>query len=180
MDISISKAPRSIDRRTMAKAAQFYARTLMSDRLTKNIKIDIEFTDLTNHGCTAMVNWEDCNWRPRWFTIYIDRDLKQRTALTNLAHEMVHVKQHATGESRDNLRDSHLPKWQGRVYNVDKVDYFDLPWEVEAFGRERALYVRFKEECTREKKNYKAAKSSRARPSRSKISKADRQEQKTL
>ena len=57
--------------------------------------------------------------------------LKWEELLSNLAHELVHVKQHVTGE----LDRNHL--WYGKCYK--SVDYMDKPWEVEAYSKEKAL-----------------------------------------
>jgi hypothetical protein len=65
--------------------------------------------------------------------------------LIALAHEMVHVKQYATGESRQYERMPYVTKFRGVMVNTNTMDYWDLPWEIEAFGRELGLYVRFME-----------------------------------
>lgn len=62
-----------------------------------------------------------------------------------LAHEMVHVKQYATGELRDYVKSTSLNRWQGKIIDDSKISYWDRPWEIEAFGREFGLYARFKE-----------------------------------
>jgi hypothetical protein len=54
---------------------------------------------------------------------------------------MVHVKQYAR-------RELHPSKeaWLGKTINPKKVSYWDLPWEIEAHGREVGLFVRYCEE----------------------------------
>jgi hypothetical protein len=141
MEVNIANKPAKIDRKEIVAAANFYANTLMSKRLVANLKIDIEFTNLGN--IDAQCNWEDRNVRPRWFTIQIDNRMGRRKALVNLAHEMVHVKQHATDEARNDLRNGNLHLWQGKVIDEDAMNYYDLPWEIDAFGREHGLYRRF-------------------------------------
>lgn len=55
-----------------------------------------------------------------------------------LAHEMVHVKQYAKGQLKQRPKRSgkveHI--WMGKV---NKESYYDCPWELEAFSRERVL-----------------------------------------
>ena len=58
---------------------------------------------------------------------------------------MVHVKQYATGELRDALRGPTLHRWRNKPYDAKVVDYWDHPWEIEAYGREYGLYLRFRE-----------------------------------
>ena len=77
----------------------------------------------------------------RTFELEIDRTLSLRQLLETVAHEMVHVKQYAR-------RELHPSKeaWLGKTINPKKVSYWDLPWEIEAHGREVGLFVRYCEE----------------------------------
>jgi hypothetical protein len=64
--------------------------------------------------------------------------------ITNFAHEMVHVKQHARGILK--ITPTGDRSWKGKEFG-DDVDYLDKPWEIEAFSRQelicrRALKVR--------------------------------------
>ena len=76
----------------------------------------------------------------RTFEIEVDRSMKLRKLLETVAHEMVHVKQYARRE----LHPVH-ETWCGKTYNPKKVSYWDLPWEIEAHGREVGLFVRWAE-----------------------------------
>jgi len=66
--------------------------------------------------------------------------------LINLAHEMVHVKQFSLGDLKDG-KPSTITVWQGVPFDEDTIDYWDTPWEVEAHGREKGLFARFKHHC---------------------------------
>lgn len=68
----------------------------------------------------------------------IDSRLTDENLFSTLAHEMVHVKQYAKGQLKPvSRRDGTKSfKWLGRMVNKD---YFDCPWELEAFSRERVL-----------------------------------------
>mgnify|MGYP003328371186 CR=1 FL=1 len=63
--------------------------------------------------------------------------------ITILAHEMVHVKQYAKGEMKDIFRPARMVKWHGVKYNIEETDYWELPFEIEAYGREKGLYIKF-------------------------------------
>lgn len=69
----------------------------------------------------------------------IDSRLKVAPLIESLAHEMVHVKQLALGQlkhvSKPRGKSHYL--WLGKRYN--KVDYYDSPWELEAYGRQANL-----------------------------------------
>ena len=67
---------------------------------------------------------EDTN---RMFTIDVQKDLSLRDFITTICHEMVHVKQYDRNEM-----DCYGRKWKTKVIS-DKVGYYDLPWEKEAY-----------------------------------------------
>ena len=77
----------------------------------------------------------------RTFELEIDRTRPLRQLLETVGHEMVHVKQYARRQLHPN-RES----WLGKTYNPKKLSYWDLPWEIEAHGREVGLFVRYCEE----------------------------------
>ena len=54
---------------------------------------------------------------------------------------MVHVKQYARRELNPNKE-----VWLGKTYNPKSISYWDLPWEIEAHGREVGLFIRYCEE----------------------------------
>lgn len=79
--------------------------------------------------------------RPREFDIEVNRSLRLKTLLSTVAHEMVHVKQFARGELyQSSLTAKH--RWQGKWINKNP-NYWDLPWEIEANGREDGLFARW-------------------------------------
>ena len=76
----------------------------------------------------------------REFELEVDKTQPMRKLLETVAHEMVHVKQFARREMHpDN------DTWFGKTYNPKKVSYWDLPWEIEAHGREVGLFIRWVE-----------------------------------
>jgi len=77
---------------------------------------------------------------PRSFHIEADSSQRLRTLLTTIAHEMVHVKQYARNEQQFVASEGKY-KWQGKKVDIHKTDYWDLPWEIEAHGRETGLFV---------------------------------------
>ena len=85
----------------------------------------------------------------RTFEIEIDRSQKLRPLLETVAHEMVHVKQFARREMHPSM-----DTWYGKTYNPKKVSYWDLPWEIEAHGREVGLFVRWVEKNKLGKKKW--------------------------
>src|SRR6185312_15624526 len=90
--------------------------------------------------------WIDNNDSPREFHIRINSTLRKKRQLMALAHELVHMKQFAKNEMRDMIRGplvSWNTKWKKDYVNEKKIHYYDLPWEIEAHGREYGMYVRY-------------------------------------
>ena len=146
MYIKLKSLPRGFSRTKFENAIYFYGQQLFSNQLVDRISIDVKWIkDLEkNYKMRASCIWEDRAHKPREFSIEIDKKLGQYQALRFLAHEMIHVKQYAKGEMTDLISiDGKLCKWHGDRINYSNVDYFDQPWEIEAYGREVGLYNKF-------------------------------------
>jgi hypothetical protein len=96
---------------------------------------------MSDHNRVGCSGWLDDRHRPNRFYIDVDSNLSYDTALISLAHELVHIKQMAMGERAEGL--DGMIRWFGRPYDVAQIHYYDLPWEIEAHGREYGLYDRF-------------------------------------
>lgn len=80
-------------------------------------------------------------------TIYEDDTMTSANLIRSLAHEMTHVKQFVKGELFYNEDNS--VTFNGEYFTSDSIDtesYFELPWEIEANGMERAALHRFADE----------------------------------
>lgn len=133
-------------RSDIRSALKFYSTILLGPRLTENIELDVEFDPTLHERASeyAFMNPEDDGRSPRWFTITVDANMEFDTLLKTLAHEMVHVKQYARNELRHVAKGGgRLHKWFNETIDDEKVNYWDLPWEIEAFGREQGLFVRY-------------------------------------
>ena len=81
----------------------------------------------------------------RDFEIEVDSSLTLRKMLETVAHEMVHVKQYARREMNDwSYKEDKYYKWKDQFVPTN-TDYWDLPWEIEANGREVGLFIRWAE-----------------------------------
>lgn len=152
MEINIYGTASKKTKAELTEAAEFFARCLMHSRMVDNLELDIEIeSNLDVQGCC--VN-EDDNRRSRFFTVQLRKDNLDEMVQT-LAHEMVHVKQHAKNEhvkkhltTKGGLKIESY--WMGKLWKPckDEADYYDAPWEVEAYGREVGLmhrWIRHKE-----------------------------------
>jgi hypothetical protein len=136
--------PSNIPLIIVKKAAKFYGKYLLGNKLYKNISLIIKFEKFGKDNCDyAYCDWTDDNHQSREFRITIDSRLNKKEMLLALAHEMVHVKQYAKGEMKDIFRPTRMVKWQGEKYLHEEMDYWEQPWEIEAYGRERGLYFKF-------------------------------------
>ena len=134
-------------RKLVEIAAWYYAEKLMGKRTIDNLEINInlrkDLMDKDNSEGTAI--WEDENIRPKEFLIELDVGVKTRNLLITLAHEMVHVKQWAKNEMYEYYKPDEV-RFNKTKFNMSEIDYWDYPWEIEAFGRQLGLFVRFCED----------------------------------
>ena len=133
MTISIKGGTKS-QKKYVRSMVEFCSKTLMPRIHTLDIAIKLTSPKGAMGYCLEL----DDN---RTFEIEIDRNMRLRRLLETVAHEMVHVKQYARRE----LHPVHNT-WCGKTYNPKKVSYWDLPWEIEAHGREVGLFIRWAEQ----------------------------------
>lgn len=153
MDIKIIGKTKHMCKAEIKFAAAFFANYVMGERLAKNLDIEIVFEDqgkMAEGHCHPL----DPDRCPRIFEIGINPNLRRHKMLQCLAHEMVHVKQYARNELSAELITA---KWQGKVYKITNSfeDYLNYPWEVEAYGRDRALYLFYQVLLKSEKVKFK-------------------------
>jgi uncharacterized protein YjaZ len=79
-------------------------------------------------GCVTYVG-------PKYLIMLVDSGLDMERLVLTLAHEMVHVKQYARGQIKHKLGGKTY-YWMGRPI---RKQYYEQPWEVEAFSKERVL-----------------------------------------
>jgi hypothetical protein len=114
----------------------------MSKRMADSLLIRIEFIKDLDNQYDGDCEYVDEESRPKEFLIRVNDALKLSKKLRTICHEMVHVKQYATGEMKYMSRPARFTKFQGMLY-PDELEYWDSPWEIEAFGREPGLYTRW-------------------------------------
>lgn len=131
------------------KAVHYYARKL---NLKDNLVVFVDFSRENFQDCKRSIGHcsvDEDKFPPTEFFIELNRRrVKSYTAIVRaLAHEMVHVKQYATKELRFH---ADYGLWKGRRYRYADYDYYDYPWEIEAYGREEGLYNRYHESVRKE------------------------------
>lgn len=137
MHITFEGTAKNIDNAELEYAANFYMGVL-APRLVDKLSVNIVLKKLGDvHGFCEVVDGER---RPRDFEIELNRKLNRYDILHALAHELVHVKQYARNEILDKGKVTHF---LGKTYVNESTDYYDSPWEIEAYGREVGLYIKF-------------------------------------
>jgi hypothetical protein len=138
--IRITGTPDAITTRETCKAVRFFASKLMRPSLIETLHLHIRFQKIS--GCEAITEWMDKPERCKRLRITINPNYSEYHTLTLLAHEMVHVKQYATGQVRDYVSDEGLVKWKGVHHDYQEAvpeTYWFAPWELEAYGMQVGL-----------------------------------------
>jgi len=120
-------------------AIQYFADNLISKQLQRHISIRITLvTNTDNYGEVEITDYNSTN-QPRVFTLFIDKNLPEEEKIRTIAHELVHVKQYLYNELNEQMT-----LWRGRKVSEDDFEnYFDRPWEKEAYELGDKLYDNF-------------------------------------
>ena len=78
------------------------------------------------------------------FFLAISQELldNEEELIETICHECVHIKQYLRKELLELGRDTH--RWKGKLVNSKEVEYYDLPWEKEAYKMEIELAEKVK------------------------------------
>jgi hypothetical protein len=132
------------ERKILKMATHYYASRLMTDRLSNSLQININVIKdfyAQNKILGEAFPTDERNTKQKNFVINLEWNKLGKKLLQCLAHEMVHVKQYATGELKFHER-RNLVTFQREQYQDD--EYWESLWEIEAYGREVGLYQKFK------------------------------------
>jgi len=136
----------SSKKEVIEKVAKFYIKEL---NLTKSKYKVVIITDpkLRKDGANGLC----AKTSDREITVALYSRLNMLDMLLTLAHEMVHVKQHVRNEigkkhvilKKDSL--IVLTEWNGSIWKPrpGEDEYYDSPWEIEAYGKEIGLAHQF-------------------------------------
>ena len=120
------------------RASQFYAEQLFPKQLLRHLVVSIKFSKHLDAFGYASIEKRNTKGQAREFLIELHPYISGKEILKALAHEFVHVKQYVYGELNEQQT-----IWQGEPFDSDAVDYYELPWEIEAHGREAGLFTNF-------------------------------------
>ena len=146
---------------------KFVLNDLLKERtgLLRNLEVDVHLKHHSHEG-EAEISSDTNKYRPRKFKVYVDHHRLEKDdygrvkddtewahdVMKTLAHELVHVRDYVLGRltfRRWSWRDSVSFEdnglfWDGVHYDAGNLkEYYELPYEIEAYGRERGLLVSF-------------------------------------
>lgn len=129
--------------RRVAKDAVTFVLNKHCPRMVDRMQVEICMTDLNKEKIWADVDYKSLDPQFREFLIRVHNRMTPHQFIRTLMHELVHVKQYAKNEMKYYERDVENIKWKVKKININKTDYWDFPWEVEAHGREEGLTQQF-------------------------------------
>jgi hypothetical protein len=131
------------ERALVESIAVFSGYYLMTDKTADKLEIDIELMGNLYKECGSLADvvYEDNNFRPKEYTLRVDKTFTLRRMLESIAHEMVHISQFATGRWVE-LENTKTTRFDGKEYKK-MPKYWDRPWEIEAHGREVGLFLQW-------------------------------------
>lgn len=127
MNIVYATGGRKKEREIAEKTVNWCIKKLMPRMKTLNISV--EFEKIEAYGYCMQEDRRD-------YTISIRKNLPLFELVGTICHEMVHVKQYARKELRD---ENGKTMWKTK--NHSNTNYEDAPWEKEAYKLERGLTV---------------------------------------
>jgi len=135
MNIIAIRGGRKTQRKLVKDAIEFSLDKL----LPRTTSLDIEVR-LNRHieGAEGFCMSED----HKTFDLELDPRMCDKELVLTVMHEMVHVRQYFKRQLRD-VAFGNVKTWLGKMYCEDKIGYFKLPWEKEAFKLQEVLFKQF-------------------------------------
>ena len=130
MEIEIA-ARASITKNVIETCVALFKKELKLENSKYSLVILTDRGMSTRDGCRGSV----FQVGPKALGMVIDTAMSIENLIITIAHEMVHVKQYARGQIKHgkNLKSKF---WMGQK---NKSQYYDSPWEIEAYSKERVL-----------------------------------------
>ena len=120
------------------RASQFYAEQLFTKQLLRHLVITLKFNKHLDAFGYSSIEKRNTKGAAREFLIELHPYISGVEILKTLAHEFVHIKQYVEGDLNDSQTE-----WKGEAIDSDAMDYYSLPFEIEAFGLEVGLFTNF-------------------------------------
>jgi len=135
-------------RKIVKQATRWMLGYTLGTRLANNITIKIHIVEsFKDSNFYGTVVWEDDNHKPRKYDMELCNYLKDSILYKVLAHEIVHIRQYATGDLKDLATHADYCKWKNELVQSEgrgSGSYFDLPWEIEAREQQNVILSEWK------------------------------------
>lgn len=156
MRVRITGRPenKKLSKTLIREATHFFTNLLMTKKSSRGIFINLIFNELEREtaGEIYIADNNTDPFRPKNFEIFIDTKMGYKPTLRALAHELVHMDQLTKGRLYNYSKDDNKARFDKKIIHQNKIDYYFLPWEIEAHGKEVGMYVIF-QEYLKEKEN---------------------------
>ena len=124
---------RNSDRKMLIDACiNFYARELKIDKNNFTLAVFSKKGLAKEIGANGMA----VRIRDKVCAMHLDSKLSMENLVQVIAHEMVHVKQFVRGQISFKGRSMY---WLGNKVIRSKINYYDHPWEIDAWSKEKVL-----------------------------------------
>lgn len=149
MHLSVKGKSKSLTLSETRFATRFFINLLFKDSpdIVPELEIDVYFQRMVDKGACNVE--DDRDHDPRYFSFDVDNRLSRRQSLRTIAHEAVHAWQFATNQLK--YKNDKRIVWKRKAIDTELVEYWDLPSEIDAFGREEGLYIRYLNHLTQHK-----------------------------
>ena len=124
---------RQSDRKMLIEACiQLYAKELKIDKNDFTLIVFSSKDLIQEQGANGMAS----PITDKLYTMVLSSRIDCEKLIEVIAHEMVHIKQFAKGQLK---RIGRQTFWMGKRYVRSKVNYYDHPWEHDAWSKEKFL-----------------------------------------
>lgn len=121
-------------RRLAESAVAWYIKVYLPKIKNLDIDVYIKKLDKGMHGyCNQLSD--------RHYELEISNKIKGYEFATTIMHEMIHVKQYVRNEVKDTNTGS--VRWKSKLINPMNLDYWDHPWEKEAYKYDSVIAYTF-------------------------------------
>jgi hypothetical protein len=136
----------------LTAATKFYAHLLLPKRTVECLNVEVILNPKLKDYGYCMSDGDDRSPKEFQIELQTGRDRNDEDLFKTLAHEMVHLKQYAKNELKASLAVKQVGNtmtfgttWMSEIYEFKKSQhgYWDAPWEIEAYGRELGMYIRW-------------------------------------
>lgn len=124
---------RQSDRKMLIEACiKLYAKELKIDKNDFTLIVFSSKDIVQDHGANGMAS----PITDKLYSMVLSSRIDSEKLIEVVAHEMVHIKQFAKGQLKRKGRQTF---WMGKRYVRSKVNYYDHPWEHDAWSKEKFL-----------------------------------------